>query len=221
MKHWWNKLRHIVRHRSWTINRYLHPTAQLCRRTVITLPFAIGPDSRVRNSYIGRHTYITRRVLVDTARIGNYCSIGPECIIGGLGLHPTGYFSTSPLTYSARHPITDLLGRTGVDLDLREQAEVVIEADVWIGARAVICDGAKIGVGAIIGANTFVSGEVPPYAVYYGSPPRIQRYRFPPEIIAQLLATQWWLKAPEELDPRALEKIIAWEHTNPSRAKQD
>lgn len=209
MKYLFKKLQHIIRHRDWRINQYLHPTAHLCRRSVVAEPYAIGPESRVRNSRIGRFTYITRRVIIDSATLGNYCSIGPECIIGGLGLHPTSHFSTSPITFSPRHPITSIMGKTGVDLGFREQAEVQIEADVWIGARAVIRDGVKIGVGAIIGANTFVAKDVPPYAIFYGSPPKIHRFRFAPEIIARLLETQWWLKSPGEIDTARLQKIIS------------
>lgn len=209
MKNVLGKIRQIIRHKDWSINKYLHPTAQLCRRSVAQIPYAIGPESRVRNAQIGRYTYITRRVLIDSARIGNYCSIGPESIIGGLGLHPSAHFSTSPITYSPRNPIAAILGATGFDLGFQEQAEVQIEADVWIGARAIIADGVKIGVGAIIGANTFVGKDVPPYAVFYGSPPKVHRFRFSSEVIARLLETQWWTKSPDQIDTGQLRRIIA------------
>lgn len=46
-----------------------------------------------------------------------------------------------------------------------EAADIIIEDDVWIGFNATILKGVRIGKGAIIGANTVISKDVPPYAV--------------------------------------------------------
>ena len=54
---------------------------------------------------------------------------------------------------------------------------VRIEDDVWIGARAIILPGIKIGKGAIIGAGSVVTKDVPPYAICGGNPARIIKYR--------------------------------------------
>lgn len=48
--------------------------------------------------------------------------------------------------------------------------EVIIEDDVWIGANCVIMSGISIGKGSIIGANSVVTADVPPYSVVAGSP---------------------------------------------------
>lgn len=50
---------------------------------------------------------------------------------------------------------------------------VVIEDKVWIGINATILPGVKIGYGAIIGANSVVSKDVPPMTVVAGNPARI------------------------------------------------
>ena len=50
---------------------------------------------------------------------------------------------------------------------------IVIENDVWIGFNAVILKGVRIGKGAIIGACTVVSKDVPPFSVVVGNPMRI------------------------------------------------
>ena len=42
---------------------------------------------------------------------------------------------------------------------------VVIEENVWIGCRAVILKGVRIGRGAVIAAGAIVTRDVPPYAV--------------------------------------------------------
>jgi maltose O-acetyltransferase len=72
---------------------------------------------------------------------------------------------------------------------LMEYQPVRIEDDVWIGARAIILPGLTIGRGAIIGAGSVVTKDVPPYAVVGGNPARLIKFRtFQEEEIS--LATQ-------------------------------
>ncbi len=56
---------------------------------------------------------------------------------------------------------------------LPEEPSIVIGENAWIGARAVLLAGARIGEGAIVGAATVVDFEVPPFAITAGNPPRI------------------------------------------------
>ena len=58
-----------------------------------------------------------------------------------------------------------------------EYSPVVIEDNVWIGARAILLPGIKIGNGAIIGAGAVVTKDVPPYAICGGNPAKIIKYR--------------------------------------------
>jgi acetyltransferase-like isoleucine patch superfamily enzyme len=50
------------------------------------------------------------------------------------------------------------------NLTLREE-EIIIEDDVWVGFNATILKGVRIGKGAIIGACSVITKDVPPYAV--------------------------------------------------------
>lgn len=50
---------------------------------------------------------------------------------------------------------------------------VVIEDKVWIGINATILPGVRVGYGAIIGANSVVTKDVPPMTVVAGNPARI------------------------------------------------
>lgn len=61
--------------------------------------------------------------------------------------------------------------------EIKEYPPVRIEDDVWIGARAIILPGLKIGKGAIIGAGSVVTKDIPPYAICAGNPAKIIRYR--------------------------------------------
>lgn len=53
-----------------------------------------------------------------------------------------------------------------------------MEEDVWIGARVTLLAGSHIGRGAVVGANTLVNKEIPPYAVVVGSPAKIIAAKF-------------------------------------------
>jgi len=58
-----------------------------------------------------------------------------------------------------------------------ERARVVLEEDAWIGARAVILKGVRVGRSAIVAAGAVVSKDVPPFAIVGGVPARVLKYR--------------------------------------------
>ena len=55
------------------------------------------------------------------------------------------------------------------------QAPVMIGNNVWIGARAMILAGSRIGDHAVIAANSVVNGDVPARSVAAGAPARVVR----------------------------------------------
>ena len=55
--------------------------------------------------------------------------------------------------------------------------KVIIGNDVWIGTRAIILPGVKIGNGVIIGAGAVVTKDIPQYAIVGGVPAKILKYR--------------------------------------------
>ena len=54
-----------------------------------------------------------------------------------------------------------------------ESAPVRIGDDVWLGAHSIVLAGVTIGNGAIIGANSVVTGDVESMAIVAGSPARV------------------------------------------------
>jgi acetyltransferase-like isoleucine patch superfamily enzyme len=52
---------------------------------------------------------------------------------------------------------------------------VTIGPDAWIGAKATLVRGCRVGAGAVVGANAVVRGELPARSVAVGVPARVVR----------------------------------------------
>jgi virginiamycin A acetyltransferase len=129
--------------------------------------------------------------------IGRYCSFARNAYVLN-GNHPLKHKSLHPFFYNPVFGYVDKL--------LINRTQLVIGNDVWIGQNAVILPSvSKIGDGAVVGAMSVVSEDVPPFAVVAGNPARIIKYRFLPEKIETVMASRWWLKSIEELKADELE----------------
>ena len=145
-------------------------------------------NSRLYHSTIGKLTYITNNASIGHTSIGAFCSIGDNFFCVGTN-HPLNRMSTHPTFYSTRNQS----GKSFTNMSSFDEFKpITIGNDVWIGAHVLILGGVKVGDGAIIGAGSVVTKDVPPYAIYAGNPSKLIRYRFSTEKIKELLALKWW-----------------------------
>ncbi len=154
--------------------------------------------SKGRGAFIGRYSYINPGGIIRDSFIGRYCSIGRRVSIAA-GHHPYHYLSTHPFSSSCISPKSSITKKELEKLVLPEEKKIkptlvltTIMHDVWIGDGAIIVNGVKIGIGAVVGANAVVTKDVPPYAIVAGVPSKILGYRFRNHIINELLASEWW-----------------------------
>ena len=73
--------------------------------------------------------------------------------------------------------VTAVHSRLEETYGLRKTATVVIEDDAYIGVKATIVPGVRIGRMATVGANTLVIADVPAYGVVLGVPGRVMMIR--------------------------------------------
>ena len=83
---------------------------------------------------------------------------------------------THPLGARQRHAQFREIMQTGHprSIDLGEQP-VTVGNDAWVGANACVLRGITIGEGAVIGAGSVVTHDVPPFTIVAGSPARVIR----------------------------------------------
>lgn len=145
--------------------------------------------------WAGRHSYWGHGLIRmnGNSTIGSFCSFGNNVCIGP-SQHPSDWLSTAPFQYVDWKRITP-----DQKIYTYTNDPTFVGNDVWIGNNAIIKDGVRVGDGAIIGSNAVVTHDVPPYAIVGGVPARIIKYRFSPEIIADLLKLKWWDLPDEEI----------------------
>lgn len=68
-----------------------------------------------------------------------------------------------------------------IDFNHEEDQDIIVDEDVWIGARSVLLRGVHLGRGCIVGAGSVVRRSVPPYAMVAGNPAKIIGFRFTPK----------------------------------------
>ena len=145
---------------------------------------------------MGAFSYAWSKLPLNT-KVGRYCSIAAGVNVMGLR-HPHEWLTTSATTYDQNFIIyKKYLEHHHAEQHARRRPPSVntgidIGHDVWIGARVLLKQDIKIGIGAVIAANSVVVKDVPAYAIVGGNPAKIIKYRFAEEYINELLETQWW-----------------------------
>jgi acetyltransferase-like isoleucine patch superfamily enzyme len=158
----------------------------------------LHPASRIENPQlepnsirIGSYSSILGRLIVfkrgGLIRIGEWCYVGEDSriwsanaitignrvlISHGVNIHDTNSHSSSA---ASRHDdFKRSVSRVPApEVDDVPSSQVVIEDDAWIGFNATILKGVRIGQGAVVGAATVVTKDVPAYAIVAGNPAKI------------------------------------------------
>lgn len=177
--------RQIFRQQHCRLHPIPMPLKQAIKSDDVIASFFKGPGAEVmsssfisQDSEIGAYTYIGFNTMVTKTTIGNYVSIANNVSVGP-GEHAIDDISTSSIFYeNAREKLT--------------AKSCSIGHDAWIAEGCIIRRGVSIGIGAIVGANSFVNADVEPFTIVAGSPARVVGKRFDDETIAAIMESRWW-----------------------------
>lgn len=120
--------------------------------TVVPVELATYESGRIA---IGDHTFINYGSSIaarESVQIGANCHLGHYTFVMDNDQH-------------------DIVRRS----QLGPSGPVVIEDYAWIGSKAVILKGVRIGTRAVVGAGSVVTKDIPPRCVAAGNPARVLR----------------------------------------------
>lgn len=158
-------------------NVYIHPGGRIVRPRFIS----VGDNVRIGKNtdiYVHPKGQDSKEFVLN---IGNNVHIGNYNIIGARNsvvLEENVLLGPRVIIVDHSHHYEN------VDVPVKSQAvteggRVRIERDCWIGANVFVFPNVTIGRHAIIGANSVVNSDIPPYSVAVGTPARvIKRYNF-------------------------------------------
>lgn len=116
---------------------------------------------------IGAGTTVQRRCSINgSTRIGTGCIFAPNVFVSS-GTHPFRFIPHLPIREQERRIAASPADAAAMD------RPVWIQDDCWLGTNVVVCPGVTIGKGSVIGANSVVTRDVPPYSVVGGAPAHI------------------------------------------------
>ena len=129
-------------------------------------------------------TYTGEFTIIKYATVGKFCAISWNVSIGGAN-HDVARLALTP-----SHRI--LGEKTQEAYSSFKEQSCTIGNDVWLAAGVHVLRNVHVGDGAVIGANSVVTKDIPPYAIAVGSPAKVVGRRFPDELATKLLKIKWW-----------------------------
>jgi acetyltransferase-like isoleucine patch superfamily enzyme len=130
---------------------------------------SIIADREGASVIIGKNTFIggSRIICAESVEIGDHVLISWGCNIVDHNSHAIYW-------QDRREDIRNWYQGKKI-WDKVKSKRVMIEDHVWIGFNSIILKGVTIGHGAVIGAGSVVTKDVPPLAIVGGNPARIIR----------------------------------------------
>lgn len=119
--------------------------------TITPTELVVGPEGKF---LIGKSTFINYGCSIAA---NQFIEIGPHCNIGTyVIMMDNDYHSLDP---DKRY-------------EMPESRPIILEENVWLGARVIVLRGVRIGAGSVVAAGSVVTKDVPPRTLVGGVPAR-------------------------------------------------
>jgi acetyltransferase-like isoleucine patch superfamily enzyme len=139
------------------------------------LGISIGADVFIAsNCWLATYEHDGRRGSLEIGegtRITGYCVLAAAASVS---IGRSVLFARNVYVADHRHGFEDT-SRPVLEQGFAGVAPVEICDGAWLGQNVVVAPGVRIGVGAVVGANSFVREDVEDHSVAVGSPARIVR----------------------------------------------
>jgi virginiamycin A acetyltransferase len=186
----------------------LSPMSEV-RDTEIEGSYELGTYSSVNRSVLMKGGGISSQSYVSDTILGPYTLVGARVSIGGFE-HPKNWLSIHCFQWgqSTSHWKISIEAQRRLEVNSKPTPrQTIIGPDCWIGNNSVVLSSVEIGTGAIIGAGSVVTKNVPPYSISVGNPAKVIGTRFNEDIISELLELKWWELDIEEVSQLAYTDI--------------
>ena len=133
---------------------------------------------------IGAGVHIHRDTIIETGlggslTIGDNTHIQPRCqfsaYVGSIIIGSNTQIAPNCAFYPYNHSFAP--GELIRNQPIKSKGDIVIEDDALLGVGVIVLDGVRIGKGAVIGAGSVVSRDIPDGAIALGVPARVQKMR--------------------------------------------
>ena len=189
-------IRALFKHlREVTLNiqyKNVHPTSSIAQDVKVTIPdnlimeehCGLGPGAKILNL---RAKFIMKK----------YSFSGPDIMVI-TGNHMT--LIGVPMKF-----IDDKM-KDQLDINHEFDKDVVVDEDVWLGARSILLSGVHIGRGCIVSAGAVVTKDAPPYSIVGGVPAKVIKFRWTIDEILEHESKVYPIE--ERLSAEYLSKVI-------------
>jgi acetyltransferase-like isoleucine patch superfamily enzyme len=155
----------------WGLTRWL-PSFTFSR-TRARLLAIMGSDIDAGTAFTGYVHLVGRRGCARRLRVHPGCILGPGVILGldaDITLGKNVSIGPMAMLYTATHPLGVASRRMQLNVLARP---IVVEDGAWIGMRALVMPGVRIGRGAVVSAGAVVTKDVPDNVLVAGNPATI------------------------------------------------
>jgi phosphonate metabolism protein (transferase hexapeptide repeat family) len=166
----------------------IHRTASV-RDSQFGIYCEVGARTKVAECTFGDFSYVVNDSDIIYTDVGKFCSIAAHTRINP-GNHPVERVAMNHFTY--RSSAYGLGEDDPGFFDWRRSFRCSLGHDVWIGHGAIVLPGVRMGNGAVAGAGSIVTKDVPAWSIVVGNPARVLRARFNDRVIDALERIAWW-----------------------------
>jgi len=176
----------------------IYPNCHLYGRTVIADDCVIGPNTRIQDSRLAQGVAVTESVIEgseigprvrigpfahlrpgtvveEDVAIGNYAELKNTRVGAGTQVHHVGYLGDATIGKG----VNIGAGTITCNYDGVRKHPTVIGDAAFIGSNTLLVAPVQVGQGALTGAGSVVTRDIPPGAKAYGVPARVVRPREP------------------------------------------